>query len=101
GELLQDLFLAVDLQRRNDGGGRDQIGEQHGPFPDSESAAGPNAWQTRAWRSAGLAKAADHKYPPVARQWASGSMTGRPVPLVTSSSRRRAPYGFTNSADAA
>src|ERR1700675_2597610 len=28
GELLQDLFLAVDLQRWNDCTGRDEIGEQ-------------------------------------------------------------------------
>jgi hypothetical protein len=31
---MQDLFLAVDFQRRNDGVWRDEIGEQHGPFPD-------------------------------------------------------------------
>ena len=40
GELLQDLLLAVDLQRRNDGIGRDEIGEQHGPVPESGSSAG-------------------------------------------------------------
>src|SRR5262245_17260414 len=32
GQLLQDLLLAVDLQCRNDGIGRDKIGEEHGPF---------------------------------------------------------------------
>src|SRR6266852_8967158 len=33
GQLLQDLLLAVDLERRNDGVRRDEIGEKHGPFP--------------------------------------------------------------------
>src|SRR5262245_62803324 len=34
GEFLQNLFLAVDLQRRNDGIRRDQSGEQHGTYPE-------------------------------------------------------------------
>src|SRR5262249_207229 len=33
GQLLQNLLLAVDLERRNDGVRRDEIGEKHGPFP--------------------------------------------------------------------
>src|SRR6266699_4310094 len=41
GQLLQNLLLAVDLQRRNDGIRRDEIGEQHGPFSeDAGSSAG-------------------------------------------------------------
>src|SRR5215472_9589713 len=42
GQLLQDLLLAVDLERRNDGVRRDEIGEKHGPFSeDAGSSAGP------------------------------------------------------------
>ena len=41
GQLLQDLLLAVDLERRNDGVRRDEIGEKHGPFPkDLEAQQG-------------------------------------------------------------
>src|SRR5215470_4843149 len=41
-QLLQNLLLAVDLQRRNDGIRRDEIDEQHGPFSeDAGSSAGP------------------------------------------------------------
>ena len=65
GELLQDLLLSVDLERRNNGIGRDEIGEQHGPVPEIRELSGP-----------GVAKAADHRYPPVARQWASFSIVG-------------------------
>jgi hypothetical protein len=39
-ELLQDLLFAVDLQRRNDRIGRDEIGEQHGPFPENWERSG-------------------------------------------------------------
>src|SRR5215469_16038644 len=48
GQLLQNLLLAVDLQRRNDGIRRDEIGEQHGPFSEgSGSAAGPGIAKAR------------------------------------------------------
>src|SRR5262249_26296826 len=48
GQLLQNLLLAVDLQRRNDGIGRDEIGEQHGPFSgDSGGSAWPASQRRR------------------------------------------------------
>src|SRR6516164_1727358 len=48
GQLLQNLLLAVDLQRRNDGIRRDEIGEQHGPFSEgSGSAAGAGIAKAR------------------------------------------------------
>src|SRR5215831_903775 len=57
GQLLQNLLLAVDLQRRNDGIRRNEIGEQHGPFSGDSGGSS----------KAGIAKAADHKYPPGTR----------------------------------
>src|SRR2546429_4139603 len=75
GQLLQDLLLAVDLQCRNDGIGRNEIGEQHGPFRRTEARQGS-------------AKAADHKYPPVARQWASFSIDGGSIQPMWPSARR-------------
>src|SRR5262245_17988846 len=48
GQLLQNLLLAVDLERRNDGVRRDEIGEQHGPFSgDSGGSAGPASQRRR------------------------------------------------------
>src|SRR2546429_6814434 len=38
GQFLQDLLLAVDLQCRNDGIGRDEIGEQHGPRSEEHTS---------------------------------------------------------------
>ena len=46
GQLLQRLLLAVDLERRNDGVRRDEIGEKHGPFPKGLEAQ-------RGWRRKG------------------------------------------------
>src|SRR5262249_41824560 len=47
GELLQGLFLAVDLQRRNDRIGRHEIVERHGLIPVSgNSSAGPSRRRT-------------------------------------------------------
>ena len=44
GELLDGLLLAVDLQRRNDRIGRDEIGERHGkPVRGSEISRGAGA----------------------------------------------------------
>src|SRR6266508_815670 len=40
GKLEQRLLLAVDLQRRNDGIRRDEIGEQHGIFPAIRELSG-------------------------------------------------------------
>src|SRR5499433_1449222 len=47
GQLLQRLLLAVDLERRNDGVRRDEIGEKHGPFPKGLEAQQGLASQRR------------------------------------------------------
>src|SRR5215471_13677872 len=48
GQLLQNLLLADDLQRRNDGIRRNEIGEQHGPFSgDSGGSARPASQRRR------------------------------------------------------
>src|SRR5262245_29057188 len=66
GELLQGLFLAVDLQRGNDRIRRDEIVERHGVFPESGNS------------SAGPSKAADHKSRLSGRQWEQSAQSRSP-----------------------
>ena len=40
GKLLQRLLLAIDLERRHDGIGRDEIGERHGTLPGIRELCG-------------------------------------------------------------
>src|SRR5262249_241671 len=78
GQLLQRLFFAVDLERRNDRVGLDEIGERHG-FGPGESSAGRQ----------GSRKAADHRERPRGRQWAAlPSVAGGSIQPIWPSLRR-------------